>query len=98
MAAKIGLFVASLSAAFALAFALNAAGFAPGSRQAVPASSTVSTTAAPAVAPVGPSPTPQVQVDTVYVAPPVAPKTITVHKIVPSAGGEGGSEGPGGND
>jgi hypothetical protein len=94
MVAKIGLFIASLSAALALAFALNAAGFAPGSSHANVASTPVATTTAAGVAAADPGATPQVQVDTVYVAPPVAPKTVTVHRIVPSSG----AEGPEGND
>jgi hypothetical protein len=94
MVAKIGLVIASLSAALALAFALSAAGFAPGSTQASPASTAVATTGATDVATTGSSATPQVQVDTVYVAAPVAPNTVTVHRVVASAGGEG----PEGND
>jgi protein-disulfide isomerase len=94
MITKIGLFIASLAAALTLAFALSAAGFAPGSKQASPASATVATTTAVGVVPADALASPQVQVDTVYVAPPAAPQTITVHRVVPSSGGEG----PEGND
>lgn len=82
MVSKIALFVASLVASLALAGALALAGFAPGTAPA--------TAATPTVAPPAPdvAAQPQVQVDTVYVAPPAKQKTITVHKVAKAAGGE----------
>jgi hypothetical protein len=83
---KIALFAASLAASFALAFALAAAGFAPGATVPSAAVATSTPTIAEAV------PTPQVQVDTVYVAAPVKPKTIKIHKVIASSGGESGEQ------
>jgi len=40
---------------------------------------------------------PQIQVDTVYLAPPAAPRTIIVHHSVTAGGGEGEHEGPDGD-
>jgi hypothetical protein len=92
MISKAALFVASLAAAFTLAFALALAGFAPGSSQAAPASTATSAQSDPAAADVvAPD---QVQVDTVYVAPPAEQQTITVHKVAASSG-EGESENEG---
>lgn len=83
---RIALFAASLAASFALAFALAAAGFAPGSS----APSAAAATSTPTVAEV--APTPQVQVDTVYVAAPPKPKTIKIHKVIQTSGGESGEQ------
>lgn len=83
---RVGLFIASLAAAGVLVVALTVAGFAPGSG-AVPG--TAAATAGQSAAAAGVQPTPQVQVDTVYLGAPEAPKTITVHKVVPAAPGEG---------
>jgi hypothetical protein len=80
---KTALLVASLAASLTLAVALALAGFAPGTT-----TTPAATTAVPA-ADVG---TPPVQVDKVYVAPPPAQQTVTVHKVVAS-GGENESEG-----
>lgn len=85
MSHKIALTVASAAAALTLAVALAAAGLAPGTA-ATPAS------AASVTDPVVADPTPTVQVDTVYLAPAPEQKTITVHKVVKSSGGEDGSE------
>jgi len=90
MISRIALFIASLAAALTLAVALAAAGFAPGSSQPVPASSTtvpVDPTAADDVTP------PPVQVDTIYVAAPPRQQTITVHRVAASNGGEGNESG-----
>ncbi len=90
---KTALLVASVAAALTLAFALAAAGFAPGTTIApVATSATVSTDAADVVAP------PPVVVDKVYVAPPQPQRTITVHKVTSSGGGESESEGSEGGD
>lgn len=88
MISKAALFVASLAAAFTLAFALAVAGFAPGSSQPVPAAATTQ---------VDPAPTDAVQVDTVYVAPPPPQQTVTVQKVVAGSGGESETE-TGGDD
>jgi hypothetical protein len=97
MISRIALLIASLAAALTLAVALAAAGFAPGSSQPVPASSTTSPVA-PVVA-VDPTP-PPVQVDTIYLAPVPKQQTITVQRLVASTGGEGAEsgEGAGGDD
>lgn len=92
---KTALLVASMAAALTLAFALTAAGFAPGA-PATPAieAATVTSDAADAGAP------PPIQVDKVYVAAPEPRKTVTVHKVVQTAGGSEseGSEGSEGDD
>ena len=87
MVSKIALFVASLAASLALAGALALAGFAPG---AAPSTAATPTVAAPAP---DVAAQPQVQVDTVYVAPPAKQKTVTVHKVVKAGGGESEQEG-----
>lgn len=85
---KTALLVASMAAALTLAFALTAAGFAPGA-PTTPAveAATVTADAADAGAP------PPIQVDKVYVAAPEPRKTVTVHKVVQTAGGGSESEG-----
>ncbi len=90
MISKTALFVASLAASLVLATALALSGFAPGAThpQQVAATSpdpTASATDTPAA--------PQVQVDTVYVAPPPKQKTVTVHKVIKTSGGEPGESG-----
>jgi hypothetical protein len=92
---KTALFVASLAAAMTLAFALALAGFTPG---AAPAP-VVSTDPAPMIGADAPAATPEptVQIDKVYVAPPQPQRTITVHKVVKTAGG-GESDGAEGGD
>jgi hypothetical protein len=90
---KTALLVASLAASLTLAIALALAGFAPGTTTAPAA--TAATAAADAADVVAPPP---VQVDKVYVAPPEPQKTVTVHKVVASGGGENESEGSGGDD
>lgn len=90
MVQRIALFVASLAAAAVLAVGLAVAGVGPAA-SAPAASTAVSTTADPA-------PTPRVQVDTVYVAAPVKPKTIVVHKTVAPTGGEHKTESEGEGD
>jgi hypothetical protein len=89
MVNKIALFVAAVAASVALVTALATAGFAPGATPASAAAATAadSTTPAPEIAT-----QPQVQVDTVYVAPPAKQQTITVHKVVHSAGTESETE------
>jgi hypothetical protein len=88
---KTAMFVASLAAALALAFALTAAGFAPGATPPAAATDPTTTVTAGAADVVA---APTVQVDKVYVAAPKPRKTITVHKVVGSAGGgESESEG-----
>ncbi len=83
---RVALFIASLAAAGALAVALGLAGFAPGGGAAS------GTTATPGPVPAAASvqADPPVKVDTVYLAAPEKPATVTVHKVVPaSASGEG---------
>ena len=86
MISRIALFIASLVAALTLTVALAAAGFAPGSSQPIPASTTTGPVDPVAAVDVTPPP---VQIDTIYLA--VAPKqeTITLHRVAASAGGEG---------
>lgn len=85
MVNKIALFAASLAASLALAFALAAAGFAPGASEPS-AATTAAAATSPTTAEV--APTPRVQVDTVYVAPPAKPRTIKIHKVIKTSGGE----------
>lgn len=103
MISRIALFTASLAAALTLAVALAAAGFAPGSSQPVPASTStvpVDPAAADDVTP------PPVQVDTVYLAAPPEQQTITVQQVETSSDEEDGEseedgepeEGEGGDD
>jgi hypothetical protein len=73
---RIALFIASLTAAAVLAFGLAATGLVPLGP---------SSTAGP-VAVTDPPPQPTVQVDTVYLTPPVAPQDITVTRTVTSHG------------
>ena len=92
---KSGLIIASLAASLTLAFALAAAGFAPGTTKvsADPAAAVIVDAAATAAAT---DAAPLVQIDKIYVPAPVPQETITVHKVVQTAGGE--SEGAEGND
>lgn len=78
---RIALFAASLAASLALAVGLLLAGFNP---VPTPGPQLTATTA--------PQPQPTVQVDTVYLTPPVAPQQITVNRTVSSRGK--GGEGP----
>ena len=87
---KTALLIASLAASLTLAVALAAAGFAPGT-PAAPVDA-----AAAATSPAGT--TPPIQVDKVYVPAPIPQKTVTVHKVVQTAGGENESEGSEGGD
>lgn len=80
---KTALLVASVAAALTLAFALTAVGFAPGAKTASVAQAA---TVSPATEDLGAPP--PIQVDKVYVAPPKPQQTITVRKVVKSAGGE----------
>jgi hypothetical protein len=91
MVVRISLFVASLTAAFALAAALSLAGLGPTAGPGdAPAATALSQTASVPAAPV-------VQVDTVYIPAPVAPTTVVVHQVAPAAnGGENESENDGG--
>jgi hypothetical protein len=84
---RTALFAATLAATVALAFGLALAGFNPGAGQ--PA-------ADPVVASVDPAPQPTVQVDTVYLTPPVAPQNVTVTRT--QQGGEGENEHEGRDD
>ena len=84
---RVGLFIASLAAAGALVVALSVAGFAPGGGAASGALVTP-TGQAPAATSVQPDP--PVQVDTIYLAAPQKPATITEHRVVTaSTTGEG---------
>jgi len=78
---RVGLFLASLAAAGALVVALSLAGFAPGGGAA---SGTVTTSQqVPAAASVQTKP--PVQVDTIYLAAPQQPATVTVHRVAPAS-------------
>ena len=91
MVQRIALFVASLAAAAVLAVGLAVAGVGP-------ATDPQPTAAASNATATDPQPSPRVQVDTVYVAPPQAPKTVVVHKTVAATGGEQESESEGAGD
>ena len=96
MVHKLALAVASAAAALTLTVALAAAGFAPGAPIAV---GDVTTTDAAPIDPAAAADTaPAVQIDTVYVAPPPPQKTVTIHKVVATSGGEGESENETGGD
>ncbi len=92
MIQRIALFVASLAAVAALVVGMSVAGLSP-SAPAAPAAANIEVAGAP-------DPTAQVQIDTVYVAPPKKPATVVVHKSVPAAVGERETEsgGEGGGD
>ena len=93
---RVGLFIASLAAAGALVVALSLAGFAPGGGAA--SGTTVTTTGQVPVA-ASVQPAPLVQVDTIYLAAPQKPETVTVHRVVPaSTSGEEGHEPEGSDD
>jgi len=80
---RIAILVGSAAATATLTVALAVAGFGP----AAPTALVNDAVAA--------QPTSRVQVDTVYVAAPAAPQTITVHRVVRSSGeheSEGGSD------
>jgi hypothetical protein len=89
MVKRIALFIASLAAIGVLVVGLSGAGLAP----AEPSAKAVAQIEGAANV----APTPRVQVDTIYLAPPVKPATVVVRKSVPAAGGEqeSGSEGSG---
>ena len=88
MIQRVALFVASIAAVAVLVVGLTAAGVTP-----APASPAGLASAGSSAEPAA---TPQVQVDTIYVAPPQAPQTVVVHKSVPATGGyETESEGSG---
>ena len=89
---KTALLIASLAASLTLAFALAAAGFAPGAAAPSLDAATASTTEPTGTA------APLIQVDKVYVPAPVAPETITVHKVAQTASGDGESDESEGDD
>ncbi len=92
---RVGLFIASLAAAGALVVALTLAGFAPGGGAA--SGTTITTTGqVPAAASVQTDP--PVQVDTIYLAAPEQPATITVHRVVPASTSGEGAEHEGSDD
>ena len=84
---RVGLFIASLAAAGTLVVALTVAGFAPGGG-AVTGTTLTTTSQEPAAPSVQPDP--PVQVDTVYLAAPEKPATVTVRKVVPAPGSNEG--------
>lgn len=103
MLQKIALVVASAAATLTLAIALAAAGFAPGGPTSAADTSATTTTSAPAIDPVSADATPDVQIDTIYVAPPPKQQTVTVHRVIKASGGERENEhenegGSGGDD
>ena len=79
---RVGLFIASLAAAGTLVAALTIAGLAPGAGSAT-GSTVASTAQAPAAASVQGDP--PVQVDTIYLAAPEKPVTITEHRVIPAS-------------
>ena len=92
MISRVALFAASLAASLVLAASLALAGFAPGAAPTAAATPSAADVAAADVA----AAAPQVQVDTVYLAPPPPQQTITVHKVVKGSGEDGeGSENEG---
>ncbi len=99
MLQKLALTAASAVAALTLALALAAAGFAPGSPAVTTGSSASPIAADPAAADAAaPDAMPTVQVDTIYVKPAPKQKTITVHKVVKTSGGDDGEHESGGDD
>jgi hypothetical protein len=92
MIQRIALFVASLAAVAALVVGMSVAGLSP--------SAPVASAGVPIEVAAVADQAPQVQIDTVYVAPPQKPTTVVVHKSVPAAGGghESESGGEGGGD
>ena len=92
---RVGLFIASLATAAALFVALVLAGFAPGGGAA--SGATVGATGEVPAAASGQT-DPQVQVDTIYLAAPQPPATVTVHRVVPAAGSGEEHEQEGGDD
>ena len=88
MLQRIALLIAALAASLVIVVGLAGAGIVPGA-QSTPIPTVVAAAATD-------QPTdPPVQVDTVYVPAPVAPKTVVVHRNIPPAGGEHESEGAG---
>lgn len=88
---RVALLVASLAAVGVLVVGLTLAGF--------PSRGTAATVAvAPASATVAADPSPQVQIDPVYVAPPKPPSTVVVHRTVGPSGGEHEADSDGGGD
>jgi len=93
---RVGLFLASLAAAGALVVALSLAGFAPGGGAV---SDTTATATGPLPAAASVQADPPVKVDTIYLAAPEKPATVTVHRVVPaSASGEDGEHENEGSD
>lgn len=90
MIQRIALFAASLAAVAVLVLGLSTAGFAP--------TASAPTAAAPVAAFVDPAATPQVKVDTVYLAVPKKAPTVIVHKTVSAAGGEHETQSEGAGD
>ena len=78
---RVGLFIASLAAAGTLVVALSLAGFAPGGGAGGTAITAPSQDPAAASVPADPP----VQVDTIYLAAPEKPVTITEHRVVPAS-------------
>ena len=92
---RAGLFLASLAAAGALVVALSLAGFAPGGG----AASGIVTPAGQVPPAASVQADPPVQVDTIYLAAPEKPATITVHRVASaSAAGEAGDHENEGSD
>jgi len=100
MVHRLALAVAAGAAALTLTVALAAAGFAPG-RPATPTDLAAADVAAADIAPAADGASadsaPTVQVDTIYLAPPPKQETVTIHKVVKTAGGEHESENESGN-
>ncbi|MFI5227315.1 MAG: hypothetical protein ACHQ3P_11650 [Candidatus Limnocylindrales bacterium] len=88
---RVALLIASLAAVGVLVVGLTLAGFPP--RGA--GTTVVAVTPSAAVAA---DPTPQVQIDPIYVAPPKPPGTVVVHRTVGASGGEHETDSDGGGD
>jgi hypothetical protein len=80
MSNRVALFAASLVASGVLAVGLAATGIFPVATPAAPATDPVAAAAT--------APEPVTQIDTVYVAPALAPQQITVQKVVTSQHGD----------
>ena len=90
MGQNVGLRVGVNDRIAVLVLGLSTAGFAP--------TASTPTAAAPVAAFVDPAATPQVKVDTVYLAVPKKAPTVIVHKTVPAAGGEHETQSEGAGD
>jgi len=94
---RIALFAASLAAALVIAAGMALAGIGPGSDMAPASVASADPAVDPAAATTAPDPTPQVQVDTVYLAPKATPRVI-VTKVIKTKPASHGDDGGGEDD